>query len=197
MGIATQPQANSFDYPRLPPSNLRFAVNCYIVATYLDLLDIADAIIISALFYLSIHNFAGSFESEPQYASAIAPFGQQAVLYCKAGQGFFIAKWEVSIPSRKLNTNVPSDVNILRTLGITVNSSSSNESSIIINATQANNGIQIRCELLDTRTSLISRQSSVITTQFYGMLNHILIKSRIIVEFSLCLLFFRSSSSSY
>ncbi len=126
---------------------------------------------------------AGNFEVEPQPASAIMPFGQQAVLYCKAGQGFFISKWEVNTPTREINSNVPIDVTVLRTLGITVNSSSSNESYLIIYATQQNNGIRIRCELLDTPTSLISRKSSIITTQFYGMLNYMLIKSRIIVEF--------------
>ena len=125
------------------------------------------------------------------------PFGQQAVLYCKAGQGFFISKWEVNTPTREINSNVPIDVTVLRTLGITVNSSSSNESYLIINATQANNGIQIQCELLDTATMLIGRQSSVITTQFYGMfVVKIIIKCRFL-EFSLLLIFFRSSSSSY
>ncbi len=143
-----------------------------------------------------IYNVAGNFESEPQSASAIILFGQQAVLHCKAGQGFHISKWEVNNPTREFSTNVPSDVNILRTLGITVNSSSSNESSLIINATQANNGIRIRCDLLDTAT-LIGNQSSVITTQFYGMfVVKIIIKCRFL-EFSLLLLFFRSSSSSY
>ncbi len=137
------------------------------------------------------------FESEPQSANAIAPFGQQAVLYCKAGQGFFIAKWGVNTPTREINSNIPSDVNTLRTLGITVNSTSSKESYLIINATQTNNGIRIRCELLDTATMLIGRQSSVITTQFYGMFAvKIIIKYRFL-EFSLLLVFFRSSSSSY
>ncbi len=138
----------------------------------------------------------GNFEVEPQSASAILPFGQQAVLYCKAGQGFFISKWEVNTPTREYNTNVDSDINLLRTLGIIVNSSSSNESYLIINATQANNGIEIRCDLLDT-AMLIGRQSSVITTQFYGMfVVKIIIKCRFL-EFSLLLIFFRSSSSSY
>ncbi len=137
----------------------------------------------------------GNFESEPQSANAIVPFGQQAVLYCKAGQGFFISKWEVNTPTREFSTNVPSHVNVLRILGITVNSSSSNESYLIINATQQNNGIRIRCELLDTAMS-IGRQSSVITIQFYGMfVVKIIIKYRFL-EFSLLLLF-RSSSSSY
>ena len=126
----------------------------------------------------------GNFESEPQSASAIAPFGQQAVLYCKAGQGFFISKWEVNTPTREINSNVPIDVNVLRTRGITVNSSSSNESYLIINATQANNGIRIRCELLDT-AMLIGRQSSEITTQFYGMfVVKIIIKRRFLVLFA-------------
>ncbi len=138
----------------------------------------------------------GNFESEPQSANAIVPFGQQAVLYCKAGQGFFISKWEVNTPTREINSNVPSDVNILRILGVTVNSFSSNESYLIINATQANNGIRIRCELIDTAW-LIGRQSSVITTQFYGMfVLKIIIKCRFL-EFSWLLVFFRSSSSSY
>ena len=139
----------------------------------------------------------GNFESEPQSANAIVPFGQQAVLYCKAGQGFFISKWEVNTPTREINSNVPIDVNVLRTRGITVNSSSSNESYLIINATQANNGIRIRCELLDTATLLISYQSSVITTQFYGMfVVKIIIKCKFL-EFSLLLVFYRSSTSFY
>ncbi len=138
----------------------------------------------------------GNFESEPQSASAIIPFGQQAVLYCKAGQGFFISKWEVNTPTREFSTNVPSHVNVLRILGITVNSSSSNESYLIINATQQNNGIRIRCDLLDT-AMLIGNQSSAITTQFYGIfVVKIIIKCRFL-EFSLLLIFFRSSSSSY
>ncbi len=138
-----------------------------------------------SLYYFSIslsliYNVAGNFESEPQSASAIIPFGQQAVLHCKAGQGFHISKWEVNNPTREFSTTVPSDVNILRTLGITVNSSSSNESSLIINATQQNNGIRIRCDLLDT-AMLIGNQSSVITTQFYGMfVVKIIIKCRLL-----------------
>jgi len=113
-----------------------------------------------------------SFYIQPVSADGVAAIGQQAVFHCRAGAGFRVSKWEVTVPTlRELVTNVGNHVTALHDLGVEFSISGDKKNSCLtFNATATTNGTAVVCEVENTTDFLMAYKSSKVLTLFYGKL---------------------------
>ena len=108
------------------------------------------------------------FQEHPTGEEAVAPLGQQVLLSCSVGDDYHVEKWQIKRLNRDFNTDAPTNIVLLTGLGIIVTPISRYHSTLQINGTEENSGMEIYCEVAELADLLKATKSCIVDTLFFG-----------------------------